>query len=768
MKLSIRYKLLLGFAVVPILLFIALFMGFAIIQEYLLSQTHRLQIEKAQLTANQIDSFFNKIELDNLDIAREFQESSPSSQFQVANIINYTLIQNRFIRSIAILTPTGQEIIKVDRFGQTPPQQLATEPLSPAFSSALEKRTGISKVYVSQQNAIPQMDIYTPILRDDSTLLGVVKNQIQLDRLWDLISQVKLGKAGFVYVADNEGHLIAHANIELVLKNTNVSNRSIVASLITSQDRKPNNTDLKTNDTYTNEKGVDVVANGVQLPQLNWAIVVEQPQSEAFNQLHLLKRLFYITLIGTLLTLSLMSWFLSRSFTHPIQSLKAVTDKLQQGDLTARASIKSGDELEDLGNSFNIMAAKLKDSFSQLEDKVKQLNDHKERLDTSAKLLLRRDMDLRRTNEEVQKEKEAIEGERNKLAIVLAGIHDGVIAVDRQLHIIIFNVAAEKITGVKVSEAIGKPIDQVIKLFDQNEEVIPSVYCPVKEKNLQDEIVFSKENLKLVAGTNRPAYVNVITGMIKEGSSINLGSIMTFHDVTHERELEQMKLDFVSMAVHELRTPLTTVQGYLSLMQVSPTLSKLDTQEQEFLNRASLSAVRLNKLIENLLVVSRIEQGEVYVQLKEGHLEPVVQKIFNEFKGLAQSKKLTLTYNPPTKDLSSVMIDTERIEEVISNLIGNAINYTQNGGVEVSIKEEEDSIAVSVKDTGQGIPEDAIPHLFTKFFRVQGKLESGSKGTGLGLYISKNIIDAHNGKIWVTSTLNVGSTFYFSLPVVKK
>jgi signal transduction histidine kinase len=153
------------------------------------------------------------------------------------------------------------------------------------------------------------------------------------------------------------------------------------------------------------------------------------------------------------------------------------------------------------------------------------------------------------------------------------------------------------------------------------------------------------------------------------------------------------------------------------------------------------------------------------VNLVAASIDPIITKLAKELSGLAKTKSLELVYNQSTNPLPKVMMDSARIEEVISNLVGNAINYTQKGKVTISLRQENKEVIFSVNDTGPGIPRDALNHLFTKFFRIKGDLEAGSKGTGLGLYISKNIIDAHKGRIWVESEVGVGSTFSFALPI---
>jgi signal transduction histidine kinase len=192
----------------------------------------------------------------------------------------------------------------------------------------------------------------------------------------------------------------------------------------------------------------------------------------------------------------------------------------------------------------------------------------------------------------------------------------------------------------------------------------------------------------------------------------------------------------------------------------------LREEQASFLDKAFISSTQLAALVENLLSVSRIERGSLQIQTQTTAWEPIIEEAYNNFQTQAKERKVSLTYNKPKEKLPLVLVDKFRISEVISNLISNALNYTPAGGaVEVNLEHKGDEVITSVTDSGQGIPAQAIPKLFTKFFRVSGVLEQGSKGTGLGLYISKSIVDMHKGRIWVESEIGKGSKFSFTVPV---
>lgn len=354
--------------------------------------------------------------------------------------------------------------------------------------------------------------------------------------------------------------------------------------------------------------------------------------------------------------------------------------------------------------------------------------------------------------------------ERNKLSITLSGITEGVFVVDKSGIVSFFNQAAEKIFGVKSSLVLGKKADDVLSIEDVEGKILVEYFFP-KEKLSKDMVTFSRNGVKINQPDGRTVYADLIAANIVEGEGVNLGAIVTLHDVSKEKDLEEMKLDFVSMAAHELRTPLTSIRGYLSVLQ-EEIGTKLKAEQSSFLEKAFISSTQLAALVENLLSVSRIERGSLQIQAQPTQWEPLAEEAYNNFLPQAAERQVSLKYIPPKKQFPLVLVDRFRISEVISNLIGNALNYTPAGGaVELSLELGEKEVITHVKDTGPGIPESALPKLFTKFFRVSGVLEQGSKGTGLGLYISKAVVDMHKGRIWVESTLGKGSTFSFTVPI---
>ena len=353
--------------------------------------------------------------------------------------------------------------------------------------------------------------------------------------------------------------------------------------------------------------------------------------------------------------------------------------------------------------------------------------------------------------------------EKNKLGVALSGIADAVIGVDMQKNITIFNRAAELLTGFSQSEVSGKPIDSVIKIYDKNNELTFLHYCPINTKAAEG-VVYNKEGLKIV-GRNT-SFVNLVSSKIPEGQNANLGCILSMHDITGSTQLESMKMDFISMAAHELRTPITSIKGYLSVY-MQENKPNLNPGQLSLLQSIEQAVTQLTTLVENLLSAAKIDRGILNVSFENLDWQKFVSESVSNFQTRAKEKELTLEFMPSKNPVPQVKADKTRISEVLSNLVSNAINYTEPGGnIKVWVQTSGSSIVTKIADTGRGIPPEAISQLFNKFFRVTNAMEGGTKGTGLGLYIAKSIIEMHHGKIWVESAgLGKGSTFSFSLPL---
>jgi signal transduction histidine kinase len=239
-----------------------------------------------------------------------------------------------------------------------------------------------------------------------------------------------------------------------------------------------------------------------------------------------------------------------------------------------------------------------------------------------------------------------------------------------------------------------------------------------------------------------------------------LGAVTLLEDITHLREIDRLKSEFIATASHELRTPLTSVQMGVHLL-LERAVGELTDKQVEVLSACREDCERLDKLMRDLLDLSRIEAGESRPTLEPLRTKDLINGATEELRSQVESKGLDFKVETPT-DLPSVRVDRSQVERVLANLVVNAIRYTRHGEIKVSAEQRGNSVAVSVSDTGSGIPQEYLPHIFDKFVQVPGATTGGA---GLGLAISRLIVEAHGGQISVQSDPSTGSTFTFTLPI---
>jgi len=228
-----------------------------------------------------------------------------------------------------------------------------------------------------------------------------------------------------------------------------------------------------------------------------------------------------------------------------------------------------------------------------------------------------------------------------------------------------------------------------------------------------------------------------------------------------------MKTEFVSLAAHQLRTPLSAIKWALRML-LDGDLGKITDEQRDFVEKTYQSNERMIGLINDLLDVTRIEEGRYLYKPTLESIENLIQFVVNAYKEEMERKNLELDFKKPEKKLPRAVVDVEKIRLVVENLLDNAVRYTPPGGrVTISLRyvEKEKEIEFSIKDTGAGIPKDQQARVFTKFFRGVNVMRMETEGSGLGLFIAKNIIEAHGGKIWFESEEGKGTTFYFTLPL---
>lgn len=379
---------------------------------------------------------------------------------------------------------------------------------------------------------------------------------------------------------------------------------------------------------------------------------------------------------------------------------------------------------------------------------------------------------LKNQAEKIAKQLIEVERQKNRWEAVFGNVEEGVLIMDKELRIINANAACELMSGYTEKEMVGRKYYDVFGCHDRSGSYFPE-FDPLSKVLTTKEAIPYDEHLH--GGKNGDGrWVGVsYTPIVNESGDIEQ-IISVIRDITAIKELEKAKSEFVSVASHELRTPLTVVNGYLSLL-LSGDLGKFDDPGFQANFRLVLDKVydetrRLTKLVEELLNVSRIEDGRIKLALRKVSMVETINEVVKEFKVLAEEKNIRLQVKENLSGAESfyVMADKDKLKQVLVNLIDNAIKYTDaDGKVTVECFTKNSLLYTQVKDTGIGIPPNILPRVFEKFQQGGGSSYlKENKGTGLGLFVVKSLVELHQGKIWVDSTVGQGTKFTFTLPLV--
>ena len=348
---------------------------------------------------------------------------------------------------------------------------------------------------------------------------------------------------------------------------------------------------------------------------------------------------------------------------------------------------------------------------------------------------------------------------RNTEAIIYS-IRDAVIVIDESDRLLMSNEAAGRLFSFDHNSSQFKSISELIGSDQADFVDFLSHSRQSKGQATRKEIEFSKDGTQEI--------FDCIVSCVYDQDKQVCGAVAVLHDITREKQIQQMKNDFVSHVSHELKTPLASITAYTEMLADGEAGD--EETRKEFYCVIQNQAQRLNRLIENILNTSRIESGLIKINKEPASLAMLIEEQLQMIKGYAEEKGLEVTGQKPIV-YDQVYVDKDMIQEVIVNLLSNAVKYTPSGG-SVKIKTEVDEraalVRVSVTDTGVGIPENEIEHVFDKFYRV-GANKKQAKGTGLGLNLVKQIVEkVHDGRIFVISKVGMGSTFGFELPLATR
>jgi two-component system phosphate regulon sensor histidine kinase PhoR len=409
------------------------------------------------------------------------------------------------------------------------------------------------------------------------------------------------------------------------------------------------------------------------------------------------------TVIVTVLAV-VAAWLIARTVTRPVRELTKAAQKVAAGGLGHKVTVAAKDEIGQLARAFNEMSSALKATMDN------------------------------------------VSAEKNKLANVLASMSDGVIMTDGEGNMVLANTAAGKLFGFKEADCLNKHLIEVVHDHEVN-EVLKKCLETGKEQSVQFESSLAKRFLRAIAVP------------LQSQGRLN-GALVLFQDLTELRNLQTMRRELVGNISHELRTPLASIKAMVETLQGGAIGDK--EAAQDFLSRVNEEIDHLTQMVAELTQLSRIEAGQAELVTEPVDLNMLVDEVIAELAPLAERQKITLT-KELSPDPPSVLADKDRIRQTIINLVHNAVKFNRpDGNVMVSTFYDSGSVSVSVSDTGIGIPQEDLPHIFERFYKAD-KARSGG-GSGLGLAIAKHTIQAHGGEILAESEEGKGSVFTFRLP----
>jgi signal transduction histidine kinase len=740
-------------------------------QDHTTSLIH-IQREQADAAAGKVGSFVKEIEghLGRTNQMALTPSTPQERQFDALRLLHQVPAISEYLQ----LDVNGREKLRVSRTGVDSVGSNADFSKDPKFVNAMANKVYYGPVYFRSESEPYMILALAGTFRDS----GVSVAEINLKFIWDLVSQIKVGQKGRAYVIDAEGRLIAHPDISLVLRNIDFSGLAQVRAA-RAIDGATTSDPLQF---AKNIQGRQVLTTYAPIPPLGWLVFVELPVDEAYRPLYATIGRMALLLLAALGLAFLAGMFLARQMVVPIKALQAGAARIGSGDLSQRISIKTGDELETLADQFNDMAGKLQESYSDLERKI----------EARTRELAQSVNELRALGEVSQAVNSTLDLQNVLTTIVTKAVElsrtdAGAIYVfddrQRRFHLRATYgmeeglVAALTERGVSldhpsVASAIMRrePV-QVPDLRDQpsvNEMILRAGYralllAPLmRPRDIVGLLVVRRRN----PGEFPKETVDLIRTFAAQ-SVLAIQNARLFSEIDEKsRQLEiesKHKSQFLANMSHELRTPLNAIIGYTELI-LDNIYGEAPERMRQVIERVQTNGRHLLGLINDVLDLTKIEAGQLTLSLADYSLKEVVDGVIVALEPLAVERRLAFKAELPAH-LPTGHGDERRISQVLLNLVGNAIKFTDKGEVAIRASAANGSFTVAVCDSGPGISPSDQTRIFDEFQQADSSSTRAKGGTGLGLSIAKRIVEMHNGRIWVESTLGEGSRFFFSLPV---
>ncbi|MFA5831416.1 MAG: ATP-binding protein [Candidatus Paceibacterota bacterium] len=520
----------------------------------------------------------------------------------------------------------------------------------------------------------------------------------------------------------------------------------------------------------TDYRGKKVLSVWKYLPTYHWGLVTKIDMDEILALAHALAGTVAFFSVAAIMAILFLSGIFANAISSPIRTLQKATEKIKRGNLDVKINLKRSDEIGDLSRSFGEMLGAIKQTRSEIEKKVEQqtaeLSQKNKNLDDQKNAILN-------VLQDVEKEKDKSELLANDLAkfkLAVENAAEMVVISDSEGTVLYGNKAVKTITGYAPEEATGKKAG---KLWSTP---MPKEYYAEMWRTIKTEKKIFHGQLQNRRKNGEMYEADILISPVLDAKDNILFFVGIERDITKEKEIDRAKSEFVSLASHQLRTPLSSINWYAEML-LDGEVGEVNDRQKNYLKEIYAGSQRMVILVNSFLNVSRIELGTFMVEPSPTDVVSVVKEVLGEMKSEIVKKQIGMKeiYG---KNISQFQADKKILRMIFQNLLSNAVKYTRDSGeVELAVKMlpsgekfdgkklTEDSLTVTVKDSGMGIPESQQDKIFTKLFRADNAAISGVEGTGLGLYIVKSVVEKSGGQIWFASEENKGTIFYVVFPM---